>query len=179
MADIDPFPGDAFGALVRRMPRYGRLALALGSRLVRPELPGFGEFAFDVDTYEGAKRLREHLGRLAAEATSPKDGETAKRVLVVGAGLTGIELAAELAPQWRVTLADHGDHIGSDMGPYARPVIAEALAALGVETRVGVGVTALSEEGATLSTGEVIPAATIAEAASKVVAAGGRSARGR
>ena len=29
MAD-DPFPGDAFGALVRRMPRYGRLALALG-----------------------------------------------------------------------------------------------------------------------------------------------------
>ncbi len=29
MAD-DPFPGEAFGALVRRMPRYGRLALALG-----------------------------------------------------------------------------------------------------------------------------------------------------
>ncbi len=29
MAD-DPFPGEAFGALVRRLPRYGRLALALG-----------------------------------------------------------------------------------------------------------------------------------------------------
>ena len=29
MAD-DPFPRDAFGGLVRRMPRYGRLALALG-----------------------------------------------------------------------------------------------------------------------------------------------------
>ena len=29
MAD-DPFPSEAFGGLVRRMPRYGRLALALG-----------------------------------------------------------------------------------------------------------------------------------------------------
>jgi uncharacterized membrane protein YkvA (DUF1232 family) len=27
----DPFPSEPFGALVRRMPRYGRLALALGS----------------------------------------------------------------------------------------------------------------------------------------------------
>jgi uncharacterized membrane protein YkvA (DUF1232 family) len=26
----DPFPGDAFGALLKRVPRYGRLALALG-----------------------------------------------------------------------------------------------------------------------------------------------------
>jgi uncharacterized membrane protein YkvA (DUF1232 family) len=30
MAD-DPFPSEPFGALVRRMPRYGKLALALGT----------------------------------------------------------------------------------------------------------------------------------------------------
>ena len=152
---------EAAGASGAEKLGYDRLVFALGSRLVQPELPGFAEFAFNVDKYDVAKRLREHLGRLVAEATSPMEGKTARRVLVVGAGLTGIELAAELAPQWQVTLADHGDHIGSDMGPYARPVIAEALAALGVETRVGVGVTALSAEGATLSTGEVIPARTI------------------
>jgi uncharacterized membrane protein YkvA (DUF1232 family) len=29
MAD-DPFPGEPFGALIRRLPRYGKLALALG-----------------------------------------------------------------------------------------------------------------------------------------------------
>lgn len=139
---------------------FDRLVVALGSRLVRPEISGFAAFGFDVDTFGGARRLREHLGRLVAEASSPM-GETTKRVLVVGAGLTGIELAAELAGAWRVTLADHGDHIGSDMGPYARPVIAEALAALGVETRTGVNVTALSAEGATLATGEVLPAATV------------------
>ena len=66
-----------------------------------------------------------------------------------------------MASAWRGTLADHGDHIGSDMGPAAQPVIAEALAALGVETRTGVRVTSLSATGATLESGEVIPAATI------------------
>ena len=140
---------------------YDRLVFALGSRLVRPEMVGFDAFGFDVDTFGGAMRLREHLGRLVAEATSPMGNGSKKRVLVVGAGLTGIEAAAELASAWRVTLADHGDHIGSDMGPSAQPVIAEALAALGVETRVGVSVTSLSAAGATLATGELIPAATI------------------
>jgi NADH dehydrogenase len=36
---------------------YDRLVFALGSRLVGPDIPGLGEFAFDVDTYDGAARL--------------------------------------------------------------------------------------------------------------------------
>ena len=152
---------DVVGAKGVETLTFDRLVLALGTRLVRPEMTGFRECGFDVDTFGGARRLRDHLGRLAAETTSPDGGEFTKRVLIGGAGLTGIETAAELAGAWRVTLADHGDHIGSDMGPYSQPVIAEALAALGVETRVGVSVTALSAEGATLATGEVIPTATV------------------
>jgi NADH dehydrogenase len=31
---------------------YDRLVFALGSQLVRPDIPGLGEFAFDVDTYD-------------------------------------------------------------------------------------------------------------------------------
>lgn len=140
---------------------YDRLVMALGSELVRPALPGFAEYAFDVDTFGGAKRLRAHLGRLVAAATSPQQRDVWRRVLVVGAGLTGIELAAELAAEWEVTLADHSDHIGSNMGPDAQPVIAEALKALGVQTRVGVSVASFSAQGATLTTGETLAAATV------------------
>ncbi|BBO31288.1 NAD(P)/FAD-dependent oxidoreductase [Lacipirellula parvula] len=155
---------------------YDRLVFALGSELVRRPLPGFAEYAFDIDTYDGAARLESHLGRLVAEATSPTMGDRARWVvLVVGAGLTGIEAAAELpgrlralrdasgeeGREVRVILADHGDHIGSDMGAAAQPVIAEALTALGVETRTGVRVSALSAAGATLESGELIPAGTI------------------
>jgi uncharacterized membrane protein YkvA (DUF1232 family) len=30
VSELDPFPGDAFGALLRRLPAYGRLAWRLG-----------------------------------------------------------------------------------------------------------------------------------------------------
>jgi NADH:ubiquinone reductase (H+-translocating) len=154
---------------------YDRLVFALGSELVRRPLPGFREFAFDIDTYGGASRLESHLQRLTIEANSPEGDGARWTVLVVGAGLTGIEAAAELPGRLqamreasgkqggavRVILADHGDHIGSDMGTAAQPVIAEALAAIGVETRTGVRVTALGAAGATLESGELIPAGTI------------------
>ena len=40
---------------------YDRLVLALGSQLLRPDVPGLAEHAFDVDTYSGAARLNRHL----------------------------------------------------------------------------------------------------------------------
>jgi NADH:ubiquinone reductase (H+-translocating) len=43
----------------------------------------------------------------------------------------------------------------------ARPVIAEAFQSLGVETRPGVSVVSIDAQGATLATGEEIPAATV------------------
>jgi NADH dehydrogenase len=47
------------------------------------------------------------------------------------------------------------------MGESARPVIAEALAALGVGTRLGVEVVSVSPAGVVLRSGEEIPAATV------------------
>lgn len=148
---------------------YDRLVFALGSHLVRPPLPGLGEHAFDVDTYDAAMRLGAHLAGLAvAPRSAGRD-----TVLVVGAGLTGVEVAAEMPgrlrsvlaadPQARprVVLADRARRIGSDMGESARPVIAEALAALGVEARPDVSVAAIDAGGATLATGERIDARTV------------------
>jgi NADH dehydrogenase len=144
---------------------YDRLVFALGSRLVRPDIPGLGEFAFDVDTYDGAARLNAHIGGLSALPPSPGR----YTALVVGAGLTGIEAATEMAGKLRsagavaprVILADHQPRIGSDMGDGACHVIGEALASLGVATRTGVAISAIERSGATLSTGEKVSAATI------------------
>ena len=139
---------------------YERMVFALGSLLVRPPIPGLGEYAFDVDTYEAALRLEAHLASLIHRPRSA-GRET---VLVIGAGLTGIEVATEMASRLKsvhVILADRAAWIGSDMGDSARPVIAQALTALGVETRSGITVSAIDAAGADLSTGERIAAETV------------------
>ncbi|WP_343713518.1 FAD-dependent oxidoreductase [Inquilinus sp.] len=140
---------------------YDRLVFALGSGLARPAIPGLAEHGFDIDTFAGARRLADHLAGLGGRPASPGRDT----VLVVGAGLTGIEAATEMVgrigPAGRVILADHAPQVGSDMGGSARPVIEAALAALGVETRMSVSVAAVDAGGAALSTGEAIPAATV------------------
>lgn len=139
---------------------YDRMVFALGSRLVWPPIPGLREHAFDVDTYEGASRLGAHLASLADRPR--RAGRDT--VLVIGAGLTGIEVATELASRLRdarIIIADRSRWIGSDIGDSARPVIAEALAVLGVETRTRVSVAAVDAAGVDLGSGERIAAETV------------------
>jgi NADH dehydrogenase len=146
---------------------YDRLVLALGSKVVKPDVPGLAEFGYDVDTYDGAMKLQAHIRDLAERAADPA---TATAV-VVGAGLTGIEIASELPKMLsdalgggatpRVILVDHNPHVGSDMGESARPVIEDALAENKVDTITGVGVTAVDERSVTLSSGDVVPATTV------------------
>jgi NADH:ubiquinone reductase (H+-translocating) len=144
---------------------YDRLVLTLGSELVRPAIPGLAEHSFDVDTYAAAVRLNEHLAALGKADPSPGRAT----VVVVGAGFTGIEVAAEMPRQLarvdiagpRIVLVDPGSILGATMGDDARPVIGEALAKLGVETRLGVRVNALDGASVTLSSGEIIAARTV------------------
>ena len=157
---------------------YDRLVFALGSRLVQPPIPGLEAHALDVDTYESGARLNDHIAMLPYRQSSAGQYSAGQyNVLVVGGGLTGIEVATEMfgkiraaiasapasdpEPSPRVILADRQAWIGSDMGESARPVIAEALQALGIETRVGVSVANIDEEGGTLTTGERIAASTV------------------
>ncbi len=145
---------------------YDRLVLALGSELVRPPIPGLAEHGFDIDTFAAAERLATHLSALPARPASPGRFNA----LVVGGGLTGVEMASELAPRLRalagsgaprVILADRAARIGSNMGHQACAVIGEALAALGVETRPGIAIAQVDAHGARLASGEAIAAETV------------------
>jgi NADH dehydrogenase len=149
--------------------KYDRLVLALGSQLNRPAIPGLVEFGFDVDTYNGAARLNAHLQALPAQPAS--SGQYT--VLVVGAGLTGVEAATEMPPKlraiantngarpFRVILADRNSRVGSDMGDGACRVIEQALKDLEIETRGGISIASVDASGVKLSSGEIIQASTV------------------
>ncbi|WP_018603074.1 NAD(P)/FAD-dependent oxidoreductase [Mycobacterium sp. 155] len=147
---------------------FDRLVLALGSHVVKPDIAGLWEFGFDVDTYDAAQRLQDHLRHLADGVADA----TATTAVVVGAGLTGIEAACELPAMIRtafgardvtphVVLIDHNPYVGSNMGESARPVIEKALAHNGIVTMTNVHVVAVDNAGITLSTGEVVAAGTV------------------
>ncbi|MBR1178161.1 FAD-dependent oxidoreductase [Bradyrhizobium sp. KB893862 SZCCT0404] len=145
---------------------YDRLVLALGSEVMRPGIAGLVEHAFDVDTYTAALRLDDHLTSLGRSAPAP--GRST--VVVVGAGFTGIEVAAEMPDRLaragitgsrRIILVDPNSSVGATIGAHARPVIATALTSLDVETRLGVRVVSVEAAGIHLSSGEFIAAQTV------------------
>jgi NADH:ubiquinone reductase (H+-translocating) len=142
---------------------YDRLVLALGSELLRPD---YAAHAFDVDTYAAAVRLNAHLAALGTKPAST--GRST--VVVVGAGFTGIEVAAEMPVKLhralpndyhRIILIDPNPVVGGTIGNYARPIICEALSALNIETRLGAKITAVDETGVSLASGETIRAQTV------------------
>lgn len=145
---------------------YDRLVLALGSEVMRPDIPGLAEHAFDVDTYAAALRLEDHLVSLGRSASSPGRSTVA----VVGAGFTGVEVAAEMPDRLaragitgshRIILVDPNPAVGATIGAPARPVIETALASLDIETRLGVRVVSIEAAGMRLNSGEFIPAQTV------------------
>ncbi|MET3913158.1 NADH dehydrogenase [Bradyrhizobium sp. S3.3.6] len=145
---------------------YDRLVLALGSEVMRPDIPGLAEHAFDVDTYASALRLQDHLISLGRSPPSP----ARSTILVVGAGFTGIEVAAELPDRLvragiignrRIILVDSNSTVGATIGAQARPVIETALSSLDVEARLGVRVASIEAAGVRLSSGEFIATQTV------------------
>lgn len=146
---------------------YRRLVLASGSQLRRPPLPGAAHL-HDVDTLAGAMALQAHLHNLP-------EGPGRLTAVVVGAGFTGLEVATELVGRLqalttgaddgseppRVVLVEHADVVGADLGPGPRPVIAAALARLGIETRLGQSVESVSPTGVRLSDGTELAARTV------------------
>ena len=147
---------------------FDHLLLAAGSRLERPPVPGADRHAWSVDTYDESIALDTHLKALP---TSPA-GPGRFTAVVVGAGFTGIEVAAEMVGRLRevaagmpdpprVVLVERADVVGPDLGDAPRPVIEKALGSLGIELRLDATVEAVSADGVILRRGERLPARTV------------------
>jgi len=123
---------------------YDYLILALGSQSADFNIPGVREYAFQFKTIEDALMLNHQLTMLF-ERASRNEIELPIRIVVGGAGFTGVELASELACVARhlrkkfrlhngamVTLVEAGPKILPSISDTERKRIISRLTRLGV-----------------------------------------------
>ncbi|OIJ68407.1 NAD(P)/FAD-dependent oxidoreductase [Streptomyces mangrovisoli] len=130
---------------------YDTLVYALGSRWNHGDVPGVAQFADELASRPGARRLRDRLAALDAGAP----------VLVVGGGLTGVEAATEIAearPDLDVRLAVRGA-LGDWLSPKGRAHLCKVTDGLGIDVQEEAAVTAVAVDGATAADGRTLPAA--------------------
>jgi len=127
---------------------FDDLVLATGSTASRPSIPGV-EHAHSCTTREDATLLVRRLEEVRGG-----------RVIVIGGGLTGIELATELAERrtdLRMTLVTAGD-VAAAESEGARAYVRSALGALGVEIHENARVAACERDAVVLVDGTSLPA---------------------
>ena len=81
-------------------------------------VPGAAEFAYPIAEFEYAQRLRGVIDEIHPDAP----------VTVVGAGLTGIETATELAEQGRKVTLVCGGRLGPSLSAPGRRSVAKVMA---------------------------------------------------
>jgi NADH dehydrogenase len=129
---------------------YDYVIYAIGSTGAVPaSVPGAAEFAYPIAELELAQRLHEALDVMQPSAP----------VTVVGAGLTGIETATELAERGHnVTLV-----CGGQLGPYlsepGRRSVAKVLRKLGIDVLEADVVTEVRQGAVVFADGSVRPSA--------------------
>lgn len=129
---------------------YDYVIYAVGStRAVPTSVPGVAEFAYSVAEFEHALRLRDALENLPPDAP----------VTVVGAGLTGIEAATELAEQGRRVTLVCGGQLGPSLSGPGRRSVAKALTKLRVAVLETDVVTEVRQDAVVLADGAVRPSA--------------------
>jgi NADH:quinone reductase (non-electrogenic) len=129
---------------------YDYLIYAVGSTgSVPAAVPGAREFAYPIAEFEQAERLRDALDELHPDAP----------VTVVGAGLTGIETASELAEQGRRVHLVCGGLLGPSLSRPGRRSVAKWLRRLGVTVLETPTVSAVHSNGVVLDDGAVLRSA--------------------
>jgi NADH dehydrogenase len=133
---------------------YDYLIYAVGSTGAIPamlsKVPGAVEFAHSVADLEGAQRLHHALSDLPS-ANAP--------ITVVGAGLTGIEAASELAEQGRPVTLVCGGILGPPLSKRGRRSVAGRLRKLGVTVLESVAAKEVRWDAVVLTDGAVLPSA--------------------
>ncbi|MGC2655572.1 MAG: FAD-dependent oxidoreductase [Mycobacterium sp.] len=125
---------------------FDYLIYSVGSTGGSP-VPGAAQFAYSIADFDQAGRLHDTLQELHPDAP----------VTVVGAGLTGIETASELAEQGRrVTLAC-GGVLGTSLSRRGRRSVAKRLAKLDVDVLETAVVNEVRSDALVLADGRMLP----------------------
>jgi NADH dehydrogenase len=126
---------------------YDYLIYAVGSIGVVPAaVPGANEYAYPIAEFEQAERLRSALDELHPAAP----------VVVVGAGLTGIETASELAEQGRQVHLVCGGTLGPSLSRPGRRSVAKWLRRLGVDVLETATVSEVRADAVVLADGAIL-----------------------
>ena len=158
---------------------YDRLILAAGSVNKLLPIPGVADNAHGFRGISEALYLRDHITRqleLAALADHPDERTARTTFVVVGAGYTGTEVAAQgqlftrrLADRLpalrqqdvRWLLLDTAPRLLPELDRRLSRIAEDVLRARGVEIRTGQSVTHAAPDAVTLTTGERVPTRTL------------------
>ena len=129
---------------------YDYVIYAVGSTGTVPAtVPGAAEFAYPIAEFEQAQKLRAAIDDMHPDAP----------VTVVGAGLTGIETATELAEQGRRVTLVCGGQLGPSLSEPGRRSVAKVLARLRVAVLESDVVTEVRPDAVVFADGAVRPSA--------------------
>jgi NADH dehydrogenase len=168
------FNDDGEELIPRRTFSYDTLVMAVGSVSNTFNIKGVAEHCLFLDTTSQAFRFQKHLFESYIKNYIGKDSATVKplSIAIIGAGATGVELAAQLHEVTNV-LAMYGLNETSDVKltiieaatqllPALPIKLATAtqqqLVSLGVDLRMGRRVTEITREGITTHDGEFLEA---------------------
>jgi NADH dehydrogenase len=156
--------------LSERVLKYDTLVLAFGSDVNDFGIPGVIEHCHVLDNGERALAFQRQL---LGEAVKVSEGSNDRlRIGIVGAGATGVELAAELhraaaamhyvgglmsADNLAVTLIDVAPRVLAGSAPAVSSFASSALQQLGVSLRLNDEVTRVTPNGFVLKSGETVP----------------------
>ncbi len=91
--------------------KYDSVIVAVGGATAWPKVPGLKQHALGIRTPWEAKKIRatihSNLAK-AGQATSPEDRQRLGRIVIAGAGSTGVEMAAEMAQAIPALAKQHG-----------------------------------------------------------------------
>ncbi|MBB1245590.1 NAD(P)/FAD-dependent oxidoreductase [Streptomyces durbertensis] len=154
---------------------YDRLVLAVGSVHKLLPIPGVAEHAHGFRGMAEALYLRDHLTRqveMAGASDSPEERAARTTSVVVGAGYTGTEVAAQGVlltdalvrrneglrdgPRPRWMLLDIADRVLPELDERLSRTADRVLRARGVEVRTGSGVAEARPDGVLLEDGEFV-----------------------
>ncbi|MEV5301010.1 NAD(P)/FAD-dependent oxidoreductase [Amycolatopsis methanolica] len=159
---------------------YDRLIIAVGSVNKLLPIPGIAEHAHGFRSVSEALFLRDHVIRqveLAAAADDPAERDARCTFVVVGAGYTGTEVAAQ-GPLFTSAIARHHRELDGqrmrwlllDLAPKVLPELDRRLSRAadrvlrrrGVEIMTETSVKEATTDGVLLTTGDFVPTRTLA-----------------